>query len=365
MEVDFLGTKTRHIFEAGMRGDEPAHAVRHMVPSYPAFNEEYFEWVDILESVAEASGTFVMVELGAGYGRWLMRAASALRTKPGCVFQSVAVEPEPDHFRWLLQNYRDNGLDPTEHELTWAAIGAQPRYVPFWIGEADGWYGQALAAPDATSLPDVRERRRLRARSVLGRPPAWSPKEKTVVWVPQITLMDVLAPYPRVDLIDLDVQGAELDVLQPAMGLLTARVRRVHIGTHAHVLEERLRDLFTQYGWTKLNDYPSQMKSWTPFGEIEFGDGVQTWLNPLLAPRQAQPTPVVPPSTAGDLTPSDIGPPRETSAAIRGRLESAKEKNRVLKDETAALRARVRALEDKLEARVRQSLGLRGWFRKT
>jgi hypothetical protein len=89
------------------------------------------------------------------------------------------------------------------------------------------------------------------------------------------------------------------------------------------------------------------MASSTPFGDMEFGDGVQTWLNPLLAPRPVQP------------------PAQDTSAAIRGRLESANEKNRVLKDETEALRARVRALEDKLEARERKSFRLRSWFGKT
>jgi FkbM family methyltransferase len=274
MDVDFLGTKTRHSFEARMRGHEPAHTSRELTPHYPRFNEEYFEWVDILEAVAEASGTFVMVELGAGYGRWLMRAASALQNKRECTFCSVAVEPEPDHFRWLLQNYRDNGIEPTEHDLTWAAIGGHSGFVPFWIGDADGWYGQALAPPTNT-LPDVKARRRLKARSVLGRPPVSTTTGQTVVWVPQITLSEILLPYPRVDLIDLDVQGAEVEVLEPAMGLLTARVRRVHIGTHDHSLEARLRDLFTRYGWQKINDFGCQLKASTIYGDIEFSDGVQ------------------------------------------------------------------------------------------
>ena len=40
---------------------------------YPDFCEEYFEWIDVLESVLAADQQFVMIELGAGYGRWLVQ----------------------------------------------------------------------------------------------------------------------------------------------------------------------------------------------------------------------------------------------------------------------------------------------------
>ena len=36
----------------------------------PPIDEEYFEWVDLLESVRDARGAYTMMELGAGYGRW-------------------------------------------------------------------------------------------------------------------------------------------------------------------------------------------------------------------------------------------------------------------------------------------------------
>ena len=37
---------------------------------------EYFEWLDLLHAVQDARDRFVMVELGAGYGRWAVRAAT-------------------------------------------------------------------------------------------------------------------------------------------------------------------------------------------------------------------------------------------------------------------------------------------------
>jgi chromosome segregation ATPase len=60
----------------------------------------------------------------------------------------------------------------------------------------------------------------------------------------------------------------------------------VHIGTHSHDIELDLRTLFRQNGWYKLNDYSCQSTETTPWGDIAFGDGVQTWINPRLSPVQ-------------------------------------------------------------------------------
>src|SRR6185503_6936522 len=229
---DFLGSKTRLSYEAGFPGQGDRGRIAEVVtPRYPFFDEEYFEWIDILESAAAAKDRYVMIELGAGYGRWAVRAALAAARKPSCTFQCVAVEAEPVHFRWMLDHFRDNGLNPDDHDIIWAAVGAQSGFVPFWIGEPDGWYGQAIASDAPEPLPSARMRRRLKARSILGRPPITSPTEKAQLWVPCVTLVELLAPYPKVDLIDLDVQGSEFDVLAPAIELLNERVHRIHIGT--------------------------------------------------------------------------------------------------------------------------------------
>jgi hypothetical protein len=68
-------------------------------PTYPSVSEEIFEWAALLESVLQSGDTFTMIEAGAGYGRWLVGAVSALR----CLGRKtrthlVAIEPEPTHF---------------------------------------------------------------------------------------------------------------------------------------------------------------------------------------------------------------------------------------------------------------------------
>ena len=78
--------------------------------------------------------------------------------------------------------------------------------------------------------------------------------------VKAITLKQVLDGLDHVDLIDLDVQGAELVVLRSAIGELDKKVKRVHIGTHGHDIEHGLRELFRQHGWYKANDYCSAVE---------------------------------------------------------------------------------------------------------
>ena len=40
------------------------------------FNEEYFEWIDMLMSLKDSQdGNYHFVELGSGFGRWGVRAA--------------------------------------------------------------------------------------------------------------------------------------------------------------------------------------------------------------------------------------------------------------------------------------------------
>ena len=69
-EVDFIGMRTRREF---MR----------VIPNYgcsvPAVDEDYFEWIDVLQSVRDARNKYTMIELGACYGPWAVRAALAAR----------------------------------------------------------------------------------------------------------------------------------------------------------------------------------------------------------------------------------------------------------------------------------------------
>lgn len=268
--VDFLGVRTRREYVAGIPGGERP---------FPSADENYFEWIDVMEAARAARGRFAMIELGAGYGRWCARAVAALRRVNPVPYELVAVEPEPTHFRWLRQHFEDNGIDPSRYRLVEAAVTAEGGPVSFWVGNPDGWYGQAIAPPAPRERHPLR-RLRNAVRSLARALPSRSATR--VVRVPSVTLTELLAERGVVDLVDLDIQGAEADVLESAATHLDRQVRRVHVGTHSEEIEKRLRELFGGLGWTVRNDYGCLGRRETPIGDVEFVDGVQTWLNPRL-----------------------------------------------------------------------------------
>jgi FkbM family methyltransferase len=276
--ANFLGVRTRDVFTAGMAG-VVASERRGVETGYPAFDEEYFEWVDVLEAVAAATGTFTMIELGAGWGRWLMNGAVAAQ-RDGLSIHLVGVEAEPTHFGWMQQHFRDNGVDPASLKLIQAAVAAEAGRVRFHVGDPDAWYGQAIEPGQPAPAPEPSLFARIR-RFLDHRPP----RERAVIEVRAVSLLSILEGEQEVDLIDLDVQGSEADVLEAADDMLSKKVKRVHVGTHSEENESRLRSLFVRLGWEKLNDYPCGAEAETDWGRISFQDGVQTWLNPGLAPQ--------------------------------------------------------------------------------
>ena len=218
--------------------------------AFPPHDAEYFEWIDVLEAVTGAVGEFTMLELGAGYGRWIVNAAGALRAYSGLPHRLTAVEAEPTHFRWLELHCRDNDV---QANLLNAAVSAQRGKVSFAVGEPASWYGQAIA--DGT----------------------WSP-ERTVE-VEAVTLSELLEPHTQVDLIHCDVQGVEATLFEEAIAAVDAKVKRVHVGTHGADVERRLRELFSSLGWESVSDFACGSVATTPWGRVTFQDGVQSWLN--------------------------------------------------------------------------------------
>src|SRR4051794_22249101 len=81
VDVDFLGTREdKQFFLPEWRAVPRDFSRTHdQWSNLPGFDEEYFRWIDLLTAVRTAETKFVMMELGAGYGRWLMRGANAVK----------------------------------------------------------------------------------------------------------------------------------------------------------------------------------------------------------------------------------------------------------------------------------------------
>ncbi len=260
---------------------ESSLAKRRVLTEIPEFDEEYFEWVTLLDSVLSCkSERYCMVELGAGWGRWLLSAAhaAALRGKPGLY---VAVEGEPTHYGFLRQAFRINRLAGQKYRAVQAVVSGEPRDLWFEIGSAPDWYGQAIVEPSGE-----RELREPMTRSERWR--LWwkgirqLDNGKTPTRVKSMSLSRILERLDCVDLIDMDIQGAEADVVEEELTPLKEKVKRLFIGTHSEQIERRLRESLGGSCWVCERDYHCGQENDTPYGQLHFQDGVQTWLNPSL-----------------------------------------------------------------------------------
>ena len=250
----FVGSRVRKEFYSS------EFLARNPLDGFPEYSEEFFEWIDLLEAIEEAEDLFTMIELGAGHGRWLVAGAVAARSR-GLNIRLVGVEAESNHFAMMRQHFIDNDIDPNAHTLIPSAVTSDGKPAYFTQGHSHEWWGQSV-------LPS--------ADYGFGNWP-----HAKVERVEGISLSTILAPLERVDLIDLDIQGAEFDVLASAKDNLP-KVKHIHIGTHGPEIEKDLIALFSDLGWTARYCYHCGTIADTDYGPIRFLDGVQSWINPPL-----------------------------------------------------------------------------------
>ena len=63
--VNFLGVRARDGFTSGMTKVHSSTR-RRVETQFPPLDEEYLEWIDVLEAVRAATGRFTMIELARG-----------------------------------------------------------------------------------------------------------------------------------------------------------------------------------------------------------------------------------------------------------------------------------------------------------
>lgn len=253
---DFLGIKTDASFRPTFKAD-PAGALQ---TSYPPPHAGYFELVFVLESVVAGAGRepFTMMELGAGYGPWMVTTHQAMGlVDAGTPVQLVGVEMVPHHVAWLKQHFLANGIDPGDHTLIQAATSdrtGEGHFVP----EIDlGWdFGQQLR--------DSEPRRDTGALQP--------------VTVKTVTLDELLADTERVNLLHIDIQGQEARVLEHAIDAVDRKVERLIVATHSRSIHRHLRRLLRDHGWTNVYDFGFRKRERTEFGDVQFLDGLLAWV---------------------------------------------------------------------------------------
>jgi FkbM family methyltransferase len=292
--TDFLGTKTR-------LSSIPSDFARcgGLVEGYPIkgnFHSGPSEWAGVLRAVLDAQGELVAVELGAGWAPWLVIAARAARMRGIESVHLVGVEGAVGHLDFMRAHFADNGLDPDRHTLLHGVVGAYDGVAKFPVvaNPAAAYGGEAtFAAPSLIARPRGLRARikaalpagvRSRLRAILRRGAASSPYTGQTERVPCFSLATILHPFREVDLVHIDIQGAEYDVLASARRVLKEKVKRVVIGTHGRLIEHHLLEELASQSWI-LESEVSCVYVQQGMKMNLFVDGCQTWRNPDVRTR--------------------------------------------------------------------------------
>lgn len=282
---DFIGTKFRKKYNSSY-GLGPFTTPPPPL-AYPDIGEDYFEWIEILQSIEEAAGTFTFVELGAGLSKWSIRALKAASQKELNYAQAVSVEAEPCHADWSRQSYLDNGFSADCYQVIEAAISvrAEERYFVVKVPKEqedltpEDWYGQCLIQ-DSWTIDNKASAEKYHGRDLYRNSANWG-----AIKIQAVCLKTLLQNHDQVDMMDMDIQGEEAKVVKGAIDTLNKKVKKLHIGTHGPEIEKDLIQILSHEGWHAKNLYGCHKVEETTYGPIPFLDGVQTWVNPhFLAP---------------------------------------------------------------------------------
>jgi len=300
-EVNCLG----QLFDISLHVDPPgggdfpeAQPARHVETELLTVEpgEKFFEIADIVQTVRSAREKYTMIELGGGWAPRCVDAHRALESLNPIPRKFVAVEPEPLLHLNARKNFRNNGLDPDDHWLLNSSVSSDGRPGLIFTGKGRvtstrivGKHGAAVAEMIVSSNATETALRNLCAQMRVGIPLTGDADEKMdIVGVSSITLRDILAPLDIVDLMDVDVQGEEIDIFSPAMDLIMKKVRRLHIGTHLMKNDtisrhQMVRKEFSDSGFEILADYEPSSFHQTELGSFETpSDGILTIHNPRL-----------------------------------------------------------------------------------
>lgn len=270
--VDFLGVRTRSTSLANCQREFSGKLLGIPVPG--DYHAEAIEYIGLLKSVLAAKNQYYVMELGAGWGPWLINGAAAARHLGIKNIKMLGVETDSGHVESMKQHFLDNGFNPSEHELIKAAVGAQKGKAIFpKIADSANQWG-ARPAKLTNDKIDSSDSNYLGALLNL--------EHEEVDVVP---INELLEKHHIWDLVHIDVQGWEAQLCSVAMQNLNNRARYVIIGTHSRKLDGEILGLFHSAGWILENEKPTKFQYRHGTNELEgmtLADGTQVWRNPKL-----------------------------------------------------------------------------------
>lgn len=259
--TNFLGVKIApHFFPEILEGR--AGSVED-IPIPANWHSDIAEWAAALRAVDLAKDTFRVIELGCGWGCWLLQTGIAARTA-GLKVEMIGVEGDVDHVSFAHQAMADNNFSKSDYRIIHGVAAGKKGKALFPIVENAGatWGSEPIL--DATA-EQIDEATKAGDYVVLDTFP-----------IPE------LSQGEQVDLLHIDIQGGEADLIASSLNDLNKYVRYIVIGTHSRVIEGQIMSCLLSEGWHLEVERPAIIRI-IAGKPIIVVDGVQGWRNPALA----------------------------------------------------------------------------------
>lgn len=258
LATNFLGVKMPARVMPSILGSKLGTVESPPIPGN--WHADIAEWASALLSVREARDTYRIVEVGCAWGCWLNNMGVVAK-RNGLKIDLIGIEGDVGHLKNAESTLKINGIAEHEFQLFNGVAAPKKGLALFPKIETSGenWGTEAIFYPDDEALSSLR-------------------KAKTHVELDCYTLADLSNGKP-IDLLHIDIQGAELDFVIASFEQISSFVKRVLIGTHSRYLEGCLMKHFLDHGWRLEMERPqiSEVVNGSPENRI---DGVLLFKNP-------------------------------------------------------------------------------------
>jgi hypothetical protein len=278
--TNFLGGLTDVKFASGIESLSGA------VEGYPIpgnFHGETLEWVGTLRSVLDAGSSFTMLELGAGWAPWCVIGYLAARQRDISKIKLIAVEGDAGHIDFIRRTFAANKIDPNIGEAIHGVVGVNDGDALFpKANDPMRVYGGVAAFSDAErAAPAFKDF--VTSQSTL---------VDRVERIRCFALTTLMRSFDEIDLVHCDIQGTEASLFENLIEPISAKVKRMVVGTHSFEIERRLASLFPKHGWhlEGINSCVMREETGKP---VLIRDGVEVWRN-TRSRGEAKKVPAVP-----------------------------------------------------------------------
>lgn len=282
--VDWAGVRTRIAMLPWAPQELRGVTVTDLPIPDDGYRSEDIEYAALAQALTTATGTFRIVEVGAGWAPWVVSGIVVAR-RLGLQPYGIAVEADTRRSEWALQHAADNGIHAelvagTPDEIA-AALAEPPGDIQMRVVRAAGWHTRTTL-----QFPDIDEHDMGAAVWTLpGTDVDYRGAHLSHHDVPTVTLRSLLESDDRTDLLHVDVQGVEFALLEPEADIVQRSARYLAVGTTNRLVEGQLQQFFLARGWGLIVDAPCTAvftMTHPTLSGFTVQDGNQLWENPFL-----------------------------------------------------------------------------------